>query len=435
MAVPKPGPSASGPTPELSAEADQCIRDVLRGEARADRSAYPPVVIGSDDVPFRPRELMERYLATLPDGDFPYDEAVQFCDALRKLSRWAEIETPLEEFAKASIRVDDSGAEPDESLLRFACHVAVCFTVYGESFSVVTTDRLLALVSRFRPDMVKELKKNGTGRLPADLQNHTSSLITATANDAFGEVRINLKGTSREHYAEALNHLCRLLEHPQFPQSYSVAVRGGEKTVLPIAGLPKKPIHHLIAGAAQWELHAELERYARLAMREYAEYTNFGDELVVLPGSFAVFALGMTDEQWWPLVNDYFALCDDEHSSVQQKFLHAFIKKFGFTALTVPIFIRGVVSTEDFRAAKEFPELVANPASLDALIAVKAHVEDLVSADDLDDFDDEDADLGHWVWHEMITPAIWGTAAKKHGAKVLASAPEDLIDRYQQVFA
>ena len=58
----------------------------------------------------------------------------------------------------------------DEGLLRFACHVAVCHTVYGQSFESLTTEHILGLVSQLRPDMVKQLKTAGSGKLPKDIQ-------------------------------------------------------------------------------------------------------------------------------------------------------------------------------------------------------------------------------------------------------------------------
>ena len=62
-------------------------------------------------------------------------------------------------------------------------------------------------------------------------------------------------------------------------------------------------------------------------MREYEWYQNLADEACAMPGSFAVFALGLEGEQWAPLVAEYLDLCDDEHSSLQEKFLHALIRK------------------------------------------------------------------------------------------------------------
>ena len=60
-----------------------------------------------------------------------------------------------------------------------------------------------------------------------------------------------------------------------------------------------------------------MARYARLAMREFEWYQNLADEACAMPGTFAVFALGLEGEPWAPLVTEYLDLCDDEHSSLQ----------------------------------------------------------------------------------------------------------------------
>ena len=63
-----------------------------------------------------------------------------------------------------------------------------------------------------------------------------------------------------------------------------------------------------------------MERYARLAMREFEWYQNLADEACAMPGTFAVFALGLEGEPWAPLVTEYLDLCDDEHSSCKENF-------------------------------------------------------------------------------------------------------------------
>ena len=75
-------------SPELLAEADLCIQDVLNGTARENHSAYPTVVRNHNGTPFLPDQLLERYLSKLPLRGFPYEEAVTFCDALRRLAGW-----------------------------------------------------------------------------------------------------------------------------------------------------------------------------------------------------------------------------------------------------------------------------------------------------------------------------------------------------------
>ena len=112
-------------------------------------------------------------------------------------------------------------------------------------------------------------------------------------------------------------------------------------------------------------------------MKEFEWYNNLEDEACAMPGTFAVFALGLEGEPWVPLVCDYLDLCDDEHSSLQEKFIHTFFKKYGFTAQTMPVLVHGVQSMQGMKPAKEFRTLIANEESLNALLEIKDHLEGL----------------------------------------------------------
>ena len=176
-------------SPEVLAEADLCILDVLNGTARENHSAYPTVVRNHNGTPFLPDQLLERYLTGgLLLKEFPSEDAVSFCDAMRRLVGWQEIRYTLEKYIEKQVQEryflvgerDDGftvfppctvlpelrAEDVDEGLLRFACYVAVCCTVYGQSFESLTTEHILGLVSQLRPDMVKQLKTAGSGPLP-----------------------------------------------------------------------------------------------------------------------------------------------------------------------------------------------------------------------------------------------------------------------------
>ena len=201
--------------PEVLAEADACIQDILDGTARENHAAYPTVVRNQSGTPFLPSQLLERYLSKLPLKGFPYEDAVAFCDALRRLVGWKEIDYTLRQYIEKQVqdryfevgeREDGFTVFPpctvwpelrpedvDEGLLRFACYVAVCYTVYGLSFEYLTTEHILGLVSQLRPDMVKELKTNGSGKLPPNIQKRKTKHLTASANDAFATIRITAR--------------------------------------------------------------------------------------------------------------------------------------------------------------------------------------------------------------------------------------------------
>ena len=438
--------------PEVLKHADQCIQDVLDGKAKENHSGYPTVVRNQSGTPFLPSHLLNRYLSKLPMKGFPYEDAVAFCDALRRLTTWKEIGYTLEKYIEKQVQEryfevegedDDFIPYPtctvcpelrpedvDDGLLRFACYVAVCYTVYGASHNTLTTEHILGLVSQIRPDMVKQLKTSGSGKLPKDIRQRKTGHFTATANDAFATIRITAKDSTKECYAEILDYLCAVLEQETFPRSYSVDFRGKDKIYLPIPGLPKKGVNQLFACAVQYpDLHPAMERYARLAMREYEFYQNLAEEFCAMPGTFAVFALGLEGERWAPLVTEYLDLCDDEHSSLQEKFLHVFIRKFGFQTWTLGVLVRGALSMQWLKPAKEFRSLIANAESLDALLTVKRRFSAYLLPEE-----NEDPKFRAIAWQSLLW-AIWGKDSENGGSKAIKTAPKELKEKYQQVFA
>ena len=531
-------------SPEVLAEADLCIQDVLNGTARENHSAYPTVVRNHNGTPFLPDQLLERYLTGLPLKGFPCEDAVSLCDAMRRLVGWQEIRYKLEKYIEKQVQErfflvgerDDGFTvfppctvlpelrpeDVDEGLLRFACYVAICHTVYGQSFESLTTEHILGLVSQLRPDMVKELKTNGSGKLPPNIQKRKTKHLTASANDAFATIRITARDCTEGCCDEALSYLVEVLEQPEFPRSYSIEFRGPEKIYLPIPGLPKKGVHQLFACAVRYpRLHVRMENYARLAMQEDEWYNNLSDESCAMPGTFAVFALGLEGPKWWRLVCDYLDRCDDEHSSLQEKFIHAFFKKYGFTAQSLPVLVHGVQSMQNLKPAKEFRTLIANEESLDALLEIKGHLEYYLAVfalglegpkwwrlvcDYMNRCDDEHSSLQEkfihtffkqygftaqslpvlvhgvqsmqnlepakefctliankesldaqleikgqleyylseesgsnkraldYLWRDVLW-AIWGKDSENGGSKVIKSAPKELKEKYQQVFA
>ena len=438
--------------PEVLEQADQCIQDVLDGTAKENHSGYPAVVRNQSGTPFLPSQLLERYLSKLSLKGFPYEAAAVFCDALRRLAGWKEIDHTLRQyiekqvrdryftvgerengftaFPPCTVRPELRPEDVDENLLRFACYVAVCYTVYGASYDSLTTEHILGLVSQLCLDMVKQLKTGGSGKLPKDIQRRKTEHFTASANDAFATIRITARDSTEACYGEILDYLCAVLEQEEFPRSYSIEFRGPEKIYLPIPGLPKKGVHQLFACAVQHpNLHPAMERYARLAMREFEWYQNLADEACAMPGTFAVFALGLEGEPWAPLVTEYLDLCDDEHSSLQGKFLHALIRKFGFQPWTLGVLVRGALSMQWLEPAREFRSLIANGESLDALLAVKRRFSAYLLPEE-----NEDPKFRAIAWQSLLW-AIWGPASENGGSKAIKTAPKELKEKYQQVFA
>ena len=453
---------------ELQPLFDQCIQDAIDGRITRLDSLWPPVVVSSQGAPFEVHALVRKWAEAQQAETLDAEKAIAFSENLRRQSRWGEIDYYLlglleqelqEKYFVVTGREDDHrwnreyslkpgirAEEVPEPLLRFACYVAVSYKVYGMDFEYLDTNYLFGLVEKVRPDMVKKLRENGTGRLPISLQKRKTEHFTASANDAFAIIRITARDSTEECYCEVLNYLCELLSQEDFPHSYAVEFKGPEKRYLSITGLPKKGVNQLFACAVQYPgLHPLMERYARLAMRQYEQYTNLSDEQCALPGSFAVFALGMLGQTWRQLVWDYLDLCDDEHSRLQEKFLREYGKQFGFTADTVPVFVRGVLSMQDMKYSKDYAAWMANAESLGALLETKSRLSEIVpsgfSSDEDDDEDDtpnqeteaSPEEVLQYAW-ETVCYVIWGKNSAKGGQKVVDAAPEELKEMYRQVF-
>ena len=148
-----------------------------------------------------------------------------------------------------------------------------------------------------------------------------------------------------------------------------------------------------------------------------------------MPGTFAVFALGLEGRTWGPLVCDYLDRCDDEHSSLQEKFLHALIRKFGFKHGHWAYWSRGALSMQWLKPAREFRSLIANEESLDALLTDQTPLFRLSPAGRGQGPEIPGHRLAGLLW------AIWGSSSENGGSKVIKSAPKELKEKYHQVFA
>ena len=226
---------------------------------------------------------------------------------------------------------ENPGYTLTDEQLKFACYIAVCFTKYGHSFDKSFTKEIFDLVTELGSKLPANIKKNGSGSLPKEIAECKTEEFSCIANDAFATIKISVKNESEESYSKILDYLCNLLEFG-FSHSYAIEFKGQNKIYLPIKKLPKKGVNQLFANAILYpKLHDKIERYARLAMKEFEWYLNLDGEYSAMPGSFAVFALGLYNEKYHKLVCDYLSLCDGEHQSIQGELVLTYIEKFGFT--------------------------------------------------------------------------------------------------------
>ncbi|MNI64352.1 hypothetical protein D3C73_1197870 [compost metagenome] len=139
-----------------------------------------------------------------------------------------------------------------------------------------------------------------------------------------------------------------------------------------VSGLAKSHTHRFFANALQYEeLHPKLETYARLAMVEHEWYEDTEGEKNCMPGTYAVFGLGLANRRFFPLVEAYMERVDDEHQSVQAAFAGAFIMQYGIDETTLPTIAACLLSCQDGKFTKYRADF-ETAANLQALAGIMA---------------------------------------------------------------
>ena len=211
--------------------------------------------------------------------------------------------------------------------------------------------------------------KEGTGILPNNLIHYKDNDIECDANDVFAEISVKIKQESAMAYDKALDFIIALLKS-DFPASYYIKFSSkAPKQFLDIKGIAKSPTHRFFAQALQYEeLRPKLVAYAEVAMKEFQWYNDVEEgEKSCMPGSYAVFGLGLIGEEYFPLVSQYFSLLDDEHQMVHKYFVSALIDRYGVNEKSLPLICQGITSAQFDMVFKNLEKEMEKPENKELL--------------------------------------------------------------------
>ena len=249
--------------------------------------------------------------------------------------------------------------------------------------------------------------KEGTGILPNDLIHYKDSDIECDANDVFAEITVKIKQESAMAYDKALDFIIALLK-ADFPASYYIKFSSkAPKQFLDIKGIAKSPTHRFFAQALQYEeLRPKLVAYAEVAMKEFQWYNDVEEgEKSCMPGSYAVFGLGLIGEEYFPLVSQYFALLDDEHQMIHKYFVSALIDRYGVNEKSLPLICQGITSAQFDMVFKNLEKEMEKPENKELLTKFLKEKEDFFKANKEPGF--------YKYYEEDIYYAIYGKQWKK----------------------
>ena len=211
--------------------------------------------------------------------------------------------------------------------------------------------------------------KEGTGILPNELIHYKDSDVECDANDVFAEISVKIKQESATAYDKVLDFIIALLK-ADFPASYYIKFSSkAPKQFLDIKGIAKSPTHRFFAQALQYEeLRPKLEAYAEVAMKEFQWYNDVEEgEKSCMPGSYAVFGLGLIGEKYFPLVSQYFSLLDDEHQMIHKYFVSALIDRYGVNEKSLPLICQGITSAQFDMVFKNLGKEMEKPENKELL--------------------------------------------------------------------
>ena len=249
--------------------------------------------------------------------------------------------------------------------------------------------------------------KEGTGILPNELIHYKDSDIECDANDVFAEISVKIKQESAMAYDKALDFIIALLK-ADFPASYHIKFSSkAPKQFLDIKGIAKSPTHRFFAQALQYEeLRPKLVAYAEVAMKEFQWYNDVEEgEKSCMPGSYAVFGLGLIGEEYFPLVSQYFALLDDEHQMIHKYFVSALIDRYGVNEKSLPLICQGITSAQFDMVFKNLEKEMEKPENKELLAKFLKEKEDFFKANKEQGF--------YKYYEEDIYYAIYGKQWKK----------------------
>ena len=249
--------------------------------------------------------------------------------------------------------------------------------------------------------------KKGTGILPENIIHYKDNDIECDANDVFATITIKIKQESAAAYDKALDFIIALLK-TDFPRSYEIKFSSkAPKLFLDIKGIAKSSTHRFFAQALQYEeLHSKIAAYAEAAMREFEWYNDVEEgEKSCMPGSYAVFGLGLVGEEYFPLVSKYFELLDDEHQMVHKYFVSALIDRYGVNEKSLPLICQGITSAQFDMVFKNLAKELENPEKKQLLINFLKEKEESFAADK--------NQSSYKYYEEKIYYAIYGKQWKK----------------------
>lgn len=197
--------------------------------------------------------------------------------------------------------------------------------------------KYLELAKQLGSQQAVDYLQTGSGRFESTRKR---DVFQGQANDILQTIDIRIIAEEEAAYREALHYIIDLLKEG-FPKGYKLSLKSKVKNYLPIKKLAKSKLHQFFANCLAFPtLFPLIADYAQVAMEEFAWYQDVEpSEKSAMPGTYAVFGLGLSSDAYFSLIQTYMALVDIEHQSVQDGYAEAFIEAHGLSVELMPVLV------------------------------------------------------------------------------------------------
>ena len=340
---------------ELKNKMEEYIKEVFLEEKKAIKDERECVIFAGNLLDFNLMGYSEKYIIELIEKILQVMKSVKnrrFDTTLKNDIKYYLDKWTREIFLKLD---PEKVTEEQIDLYIYSALLKIKYRTY--SFDVKNAcDDLENAMNNYSSQKAKQYLEKGSGTLADELIHYKDKDLECKANDILSIVDIKIKNEVASSYEKALDFIIALLSNG-FPHSYSIKFSSkSEKVFLDIKGLAKSSTHRFFRRILDFpELYDKLEVYAKTAMKEFEWYQDVEEgEKSLLPGSYAVFALGLYDEKYFPLIKEYYSKLDDEHQLAHQHFITALIDRYGVTEKSLHTIFEGFLSGQFDKIFKNF---------------------------------------------------------------------------------
>ena len=354
---------------ELKNKMEEYIKEVFLEEKKSIKDERECVIFAGNLLDFNLMGYSEKYIIELIEKILQVMKSVKnrrFDTTLKNDIKYYLDKWTREFFLKLD---PEKVTEEQIDLYIYSALLKIKYRTY--SFDVKNAcDDLENAMNNYSSQKAKQYLEKGSGTLADELIHYKDKDLECKANDILSIVDIKIKNEVVSSYEKALDFIITLLNNG-FPHSYAIKFSSkSEKVFLDIKGLAKSSTHRFFRRILDFpELYDKLEVYAKTAMKEFEWYQDVEEgEKSLLPGSYAVFALGLYNEKYFPLIKEYYSKLDDEHQLAHQNFITALIDRYGVSEKSLPIFLDGFLSGQFDKVFKNLAILLENEENKKLLI-------------------------------------------------------------------